>query len=319
MKVDVIIPVYKPDEKLYKTITMLAEQSVIPHEIILLHTVEEEAESKELSARLQKLNIPKRHTSNSDIRIRINPVRKEDFDHGATRDAGARLSTAEYILFMTQDAVPANTELIKILLATLQEDKIALVYARQKAYRNASYKEKVTRKFNYPEISCTKSLDDIETFGIKTFFTSNVCAMYKRDIYFKLGGFVKNTIFNEDMIFAHNAIYNGYSIGYVAEAVVYHSHNYNLCDQLIRSFDNGVSHNQYKEVFETTKASNEGIKYLMYLIERARYDKKEYMIFEYIIDCGMRYIGFLLGKHYDRLPKSLVRKLSMNKRFWDEN
>ncbi len=319
MKVDVIIPVYKPDERLYKSIIMLAEQSIIPHEIILLHTVEEKTESKELLARLQKLNIIKRHSCNTDIKIRINPVRKEDFDHGATRDAGARLSNAEYVLFMTQDAVPADKELIKNLLTTLQEDKVALVYARQKASRGATYKEKVTRKFNYPEISCIKSADDIETFGIKTFFASNVCAMYKRDIYFKLGGFVKSTIFNEDMIFAYNVINNGYSIGYVAEAVVYHSHNYSLCDQFTRSFDNGVSHNQYREVFESVKVSSEGIKYLLYLIERARYDKKEYMIFEYIIDCGMRYIGFLLGKHYDKLPKSVVKKLSMNKRFWDEN
>lgn len=42
------------------------------------------------------------------------------------------------------------------------------------------------------------------TWEFKTFFCSNVCAMYRRSIYEKLGGFVKHTIFNEDMIFAEN-------------------------------------------------------------------------------------------------------------------
>ena len=42
--------------------------------------------------------------------------------------------------------------------------------------------------------------------GIKTYFCSNVCAAYKKDIFEKLGGFVDRTIFNEDMIYAGNLI-----------------------------------------------------------------------------------------------------------------
>lgn len=65
--------------------------------------------------------------------------------------------------------------------------------------------------------------------------------MYRRSIYEKLGGFVKHTIFNEDMIFAGKLIQEGYAIAYVAEARVVHSHNYTNRQQLHRNFDLAVS------------------------------------------------------------------------------
>lgn len=75
--------------------------------------------------------------------------------------------------------------------------------------------ERYTRSFNYPKESSVKTKADLDRLGIKTFFCSNVCAMYRRSIYEKLGGFVKHTIFNEDMIFAGKLIQEGYAIAYV--------------------------------------------------------------------------------------------------------
>ena len=86
-----------------------------------------------------------------------------------------------------------------------------------------------------------KSKEDIEKLGIKTFFCSDVCAAYKRDIFDRLGGYPDHAIFNEDMIYAHKAIMAGYSIAYAADACVYHSHNYTGVQQFHRNFDMGVS------------------------------------------------------------------------------
>ena len=58
----------------------------------------------------------------------------------------------------------------------------------------------------------------LRRLGIKTFFCSNVCAAYRREIYEELGGFVKHTIFNEDMIYAAKAVEAGYAIAYAADA-----------------------------------------------------------------------------------------------------
>lgn len=62
-----------------------------------------------------------------------------------------------------------------------------------------------------------KSSADLERLGIKTYFCSNVCAAYCREIYCELGGFESGTIFNEDMIYAAKLIKSGYSIAYCAK------------------------------------------------------------------------------------------------------
>ena len=97
--IDVIIPAYRPDDSFQKLIGLLQEQTVKPHHIYVLQTM---GEGDEL---MQPMN--------SDMTV--HSVAKKDFDHGATRDYGARLaaegnqaaSDRHYILFMTQDAVPA--------------------------------------------------------------------------------------------------------------------------------------------------------------------------------------------------------------------
>lgn len=66
-----------------------------------------------------------------------------------------------------------------------------------------------------------------------------MCAAYRQDIYEELGGFVKHTIFNEDMIYAAKAVEAGYAIAYAADARVVHSHNYTNGQQFHRNFDLG--------------------------------------------------------------------------------
>ena len=63
-------------------------------------------------------------------------------------------------------------------------------------------------------------------------------------------GFIKNAIFNEDMIFAGKAVMeDDYAIAYVADAKVIHSHNYNCTQQFKRNFDLAVSQADHPEVF----------------------------------------------------------------------
>ena len=73
-----------------------------------------------------------------------------------------------------------------------------------------------------------------------------------------MGGFSAPCIFNEDMIFAGRAIKLGYSVAYVAEARVIHSHNYSAMQQFHRYFDNGVSQAMHPEVFRGIHSEREG-------------------------------------------------------------
>ena len=229
--VDVIIPTYKPDKEFINVIEKLQKQTIKPNKIILMNTEEKYAKKFiEEDKVLERFN-----------NVEIHHVSETEFDHGKTRDMGVQFSKAPYFLCMTQDAVPADEFLIEELLKVLEQDGVSSVYGQQLARKNAHLLENFTRKFNYPAESSIKSIEDLDRLGIKTYFCSNVCAMYKREVYDKLGGFIKKTIFNEDMIYAAGVIKAGYKIGYVAKAQVIHSHYYTGKQQFHRNFDLGVS------------------------------------------------------------------------------
>lgn len=303
--VDVIIPTYHSDDKLDKLLKMLYKQTVVPDRVIILHTQDYEGEKQPL---------PEIEGSN----ITVVPISKKDFDHGGSRKYGASLSDADILLFMTQDAVPADEFLIEKLLEPYEDSSVAASYARQLPASDCNLIERYTRNFNYPKKSRIKSREDIEELGIKTIFCSNVCSSYRNSIYRSLGGFVEKTIFNEDMIMAAKIIEADFRIAYVAEAKVIHSHNYTYLQQFTRNFDLGVSHKQYEEVFKNYKSEAEGIKLvkktLDYLIEKKLYNH----IADLILTSGFKFLGYQLGKRYNLLPMKLVKSFSMNKSYWDK-
>lgn len=316
IQADVIIPVYKPDEKFQDLINRLVKQSVAPKRIILLKTVEDNDYTGELDVSSQQYYNELLIDHKSTSKIEVYNIKKSKFDHGGTRNYGASLSKEEIIIFMTQDAIPADKYLIENLLKSFCQDNVAAAYARQLPHENAGVIESYTRSFNYPKVSCIKSLEDIKKYGIKTYFCSNVCAAYRKNVYDSLGGFVLKTIFNEDMIMAANMINQGYSIAYQSEARVYHSHVYTYREQFKRNFDMAVSQQQYNEIFAGVKSENEGIrlvkKSLSYLMER----KKYICIPDLILQSGFKYLGYKAGRNYKKIPIAVIKKISLNPGYW---
>lgn len=242
---------------------------------------------------------------------------KEEFDHGKTRNRGVQESDAEIFVCMTDDAIPKDEYLIeKLYEGLMRAQEVAVCYARQLANDDCKALESYTRTFNYPDQSRLKSKADMAELGIKTFFCSNVCAAYKREIFDSLGGFIDETIFNEDMIFAGNAIKAGYSIYYSAQAMVIHSHNYSSVQQFHRNFDLGVSQAQHPEIFAGIKSESEGIKLVLdtsrYLIKHHKYGE----IFRLYTSSAAKLLGYRLGKGYKKLPRRIVLMCAMNKEYF---
>lgn len=300
--VDVIIPAYHPGKEFATLIKRLEKQSVPIHRIIVMNT-EESMWNKEW----EKL---------SDV-MEIHHLAKSEFDHGGTRAQAAELSDADVMIFMTQDAMPADRELLAELLKALEQDEnIAAAYARQLPNAECSFVERYTRAFNYPDRSGVKTKKDMDQYGIKTFFCSNVCAAYKKDIYQKQGGFVRRTIFNEDMIYAGGLIQAGYGIAYAAEAKVIHSHNYNWMQQFHRNFDLGVSQAEHPEIFEGVPSEGEGMRLVKKTLSHLVRSGKIWLIPGFVMQCAGKYAGYLAGKNFRRLPKKFVLWCTMSPNYW---
>ena len=192
-------------------------------------------------------------------------------------------------------------------------------YARQLPKKDCRFLEKYTRSFNYQEQSCLKTEKDVQTYGIKTYFCSNVCAAYDHRIYDEIGGFPEHAIFNEDMIYAGWMVKKGYGVAYVSEARVYHSHNYTCMQQFHRNFDLGVSQAEHPEVFEGVPSEGEGIrlvkKSMAYLLKTGHI----WLIPGLFLQSASKYAGYFLGKRYKKLPEKMIRSCTMNPEYWKKN
>jgi len=302
MKVDVIIPAYRPDEEFDELIKRLETQTVPIHKIIIMNTIAGE--------------FPISYV-NSFSNIEVYHLEKSEFDHGGTRHAGAEKSEADYLLFLTQDALPANDNLVEKLLAAFEHSQVKAAYARQLPKADCRELERYTRSFNYPEESLIKTKDDLPEMGIKTFFCSNVCAMYERKTYMERGGFVRKTIFNEDMIYAGGLVKQGYAIAYVADALVYHSHNLSGREQFHRNFDLAVSQVAHPEVFSGIASEGEGIRLVKQTAKHCLKVGKPWLVFSLVFSSGCKYIGYKLGRNYQKLPRWLVLRCTMNRAYWE--
>lgn len=308
--IDVIIPVCRPGHKFEELVSRLQKQTKRPSHIILINTEKKWWDEAQIAhERYENGQTP------DGIPVLLHHVKAEEYDHGGTRNLAARMSKADILVFMTQDAVPEDEYLLENLTANLTEETAA-AYARQLPEENCRFLERYTRSFNYGAASRLKTGEDLPILGIKTYFCSNVCAAYRKDIYEQLGGFEKKTIFNEDMIFAAGLIRAGYAIAYEAEARVIHSHNYSARQQFQRNFDLAVSQAQHPEIFKEVPSENEGIRLVKSTTGYLLRSKKAYLIPQLIWQSGWKYLGYLLGKHYRSLPKRVVRFCSMNKKYW---
>lgn len=299
--VDVILPVCQPDERTIQSVKRLLKQTYPLNRIYIINT--------------EKGMFPVELETLSD-KIHITHIRPEQFDHGGTRHQGAMMSHAEFLIYMTQDALPVNEKLVENLMTAFQDEKVGAAYARQLPAAESSSIERFTRTFNYPSESSVKSEADLSVMGIKTYFCSNTCAVYRKSIYMSLGGFESKTIFNEDMIMAGRIIQSGFKIAYVADAQVIHSHHDGCIRLFKRNFDLAVSQEEHPEIFEGIRSETEGIRLVKETASYLMKAGKPWEIVRLVLQSGWKYAGYRMGRNYRRLPRWLIMRCTLNPVYW---
>ena len=303
MKVDAVIPAYKPGHDLRELVEKLLDQTVRLGRIIIINTDREFFDEKEY------LIAPA---------VEVAHITRHEFDHAGTRNMGLRMSDADYVLFMTMDAIPKDNYLVEKLLSGFRRaDNIAVSYARQLPKKECNRIEQITREFNYPAQSRVQTSDDIKELGIKAYFCSDVCAMYDTSIYRSLGGFKAPAIFNEDMVYAAGALGAGYAVSYCADALVYHSHNYTGRQYYRRNFDLGVSQADHPEIFERFNVKGTGMQLVRKSLAQICRRGTPADIIRLVYYSGMKYLGFRKGKNYHKLSLKSCLKHTSDKEYWN--
>ncbi len=305
----VIIPTWNGARWLEQLLTMLEQQTLVPDEILLIDSGSTDATSA----------IADRHD------VEVLSIKQQDFDHGGTRTLAAAHASGDILVFMTQDAIPADKEALQRLVQPLldqenPQQKIAATYGRQLPARDATVFSAHLRLYNYPDSGKTPEIrcwQDRSRLGFKTIFISNSFAAWQRQCLTETGFFPERLLFGEDTLTVAKLLENGYCVGYVSDACVYHSHNYSVLQDIKRYFDIGVFHiDQSGQLMKFGGLAGAGRKYVRSELAMLLAQKKIYLLPEWFLRNLGKFMAYNLGKRYRKIPHCLAKRLSMNHSWW---
>lgn len=190
----------------------------------------------------------------------VRQIPHEQFDHGGTRDAALRQTDADAVVFLTQDVLPTDERLLEKLVAPLDDLQVAAAFGRQVARADAPAYERLIREFNYPAQGRVWNAADIDRLGVKAYFFSDVCAVYRRSAYEAVGGFDAPLTTNEDMLMAAKLLKAGFALAYAADACVWHSHRLTLGQDYRRNKAIGYEMERYRDRLADAHTNREGVR-----------------------------------------------------------
>jgi rhamnosyltransferase len=279
--VTILIPTFNAGTKFSEIIDALKTQTLTAEEILVIDSASTDGTAV----------IAQNHG------CRVLKINKHDFDHGTTRNFGVTQTDSEFVVFLTQDAIPANENMIEELIKPMQTNpSIAICYGRQLPKPDATPLERFTRQFSYPAESILKTASDIKTLGIRTFFCSNSCSAIRRAAFEELGGFEDRVSTNEDMLFAARAIRAGYGVYYCAQAQVYHSHNFSFSEVFKRYWRIGIFFARFNS--ELAGVAGEGTKMFKAGIKRFWQQRQFYWLSLFIAQTFIKVFACYSGKIY---------------------
>lgn len=302
VSLSVIIPTLNAAAELPDLLTRLKEQKGVDPEIIVI-----DSSSVDATQDIAK-----------EFGARICVIERQRFDHGGTRTEAARIAGGDILVFMTQDAIPADSSALGKLIASFDRDpRIVAAYGRQLPKPDANVFGEHLRLFNYPETSHIRCFEDRHSYGFKTAFISNSFAAYRKKVLEDVGFFEEGLLFGEDAYTLAKLLVNGFCVAYAADACVLHSHNYSIWQDFKRYFDVGVFHADNQDLLEKFGTPTaEGRRYVQSELSSLVQKKKYWLLPESCLRNFAKFLAYNLGKRYTLIPGRLAMKLSMNRRWW---
>ena len=184
--------------------------------------------------------------------FRVESISRADFGHGRTRNHLAGLSSAEFLVFLSQDATPASATFLESLVKPFDDPSIGGVIAR--VLPNAdddpltartvlsapeASDEAATRRWSNPEAYA--SMSGPERAELLRF--NNVASCIRREVLEAIP--FPEVPFGEDFAWAARAMAAGWAIHFEPQATVYHAHSYGPLAALRRYRTDAVFHREF--------------------------------------------------------------------------
>jgi rhamnosyltransferase len=175
--------------------------------------------------------------------VRFYEIRPEEFSHGGVRNYGSRLAKGEFLVFLSQDAIPASPDWLEALIRPFSDDPlIAGVYSRQ-VPDGTNPMETFFLLRTYGEQRRVQTLPrhaGPAAPSLRQIFFSNVASAVRRSAWEQFP-FREDIIMSEDNEWSKRVLLAGYAVVYEPAAKVYHSHDYTFRGIFRRNYDSGRS------------------------------------------------------------------------------
>ena len=288
----VIIPTRNAERTIEKLLDAVNRQNPAPAAVFVV-----DSQSEDRTAEIAR-----------GMGAKVTVISKEAFDHGGTRDWALRRTNTPYVIFLTQDALPADDNCMARLLAPMEANpNVAIAGGRQQAYLEARPAEKLVRAYNYPATSRLWGAEQREELGVRAYLVSDVFAAYRRTAYEAVGGFDFPILTNEDMLITQKFLDAGYQAAYAADAVVLHSHDLTLRQQYQRNYIVGRTMVRYEERFQNAQELGEGVSLAISVMKQLIENRAFGECFRFAADCGARFLGNRMGRADERREKKRQR------------
>jgi len=299
--VSVVIPTLNAAPFLPRLLeSIFRQEPAAPFEVVLVDSMSTDA-TREIAA--------------SDPRVRIVPI--ADFSHGRSRNLGAREAGGEIVVLLTQDAVPADRKWLAGLLAPFDDPRVAATYSRQVPNTDANPMERffLLKRFPPGPPERREKRGDAPLEFADVFF-SNVSAAIRREALLR-HPFDEDLIMSEDQQFSRDVIAAGHAVVYQPESVVVHSHNYSLATCFRRYFDSVYSLTLIFPRLGLGRTASMGGGYVaqevVYMVRNHPLWLPYYVVYNFA-----KISGAFAAHFAERMPRSLLRRLSLHRYHWDE-
>jgi hypothetical protein len=155
-----------------------------------------------------------------DAADRWEAIPPAQFGHGRTRNRAADACTTPLIVFLSQDAHPADEDWLAALVAPLIAGNAVAAYGRQQAPEGQAERA-ATFSFLYPDHPEIKTKADVARLGLRTFHFSDVTSAFVTDVLQSVR-FPEDLPTFEDIGVAKRLLDAGHALAYVPAATVLH-------------------------------------------------------------------------------------------------
>lgn len=178
-------------------------------------------------------------------KARLHQISNSEFGHGKTRNLGAEMADGEYVLYLTQDAVPAHEHWLEAMVEPFElSDKVGCVVGKQIPLPDApvTIKREVVSVFRGlgpdDSISLQRQNKITQELDLVNTFMSNTNSAVRKDLMAKIP--FRDVNYAEDQGLGIDILKAGYYKAYSPLGAVIHSHNYRVREYFRRKFDEYV-------------------------------------------------------------------------------